>query len=104
MRAYNFRQQRDMPVYGREHVLEQIKREFSYAFAEKKYPGVPRIQLRTIENQPFEAEGVAVTPIDVLHHRLPVFGFRLGDFTYITDANFISDAKLPKLVANGCWC
>ncbi len=97
VRAYNFRQQRDMPVYGRERVLEQIKREFSYAFAEKKYPGVPRIQLHSIENKPFSVEGVAITPVEVLHHRLPVFGFRIGDFTYITDANFISDEEVTKI-------
>lgn len=97
VRAYNFRQQRDMPVYGRASVLEQIKREFSYAFAEKKYPGVPRIQLHPIANEPFCAEGVTVTPVEVLHHRLPVFGFRLGDFTYITDANFIADEEVEKI-------
>lgn len=97
VRAYNFRQQRDMPVYGRASVLEQITREFSYAFAEKKYPGVPRIQLRPIENRPFEAEGVPVTPVEVLHHRLPVFGFRIGDFSYLTDANFIADEEVEKI-------
>jgi len=97
VRAYNFRQQREMPVYAHPRVQEALRREFSYAFAEKKYPGVPRIQLKTIGNDPFEAEGIPVIPIEVLHHRLPVLGFRLGDFTYITDANFIAEAELEKI-------
>ncbi len=97
VRAYNFRQQREMPVYAHPRVQEALRREFSYAFAEKKYPGVPRIQFKTIGNEPFEAEGIPVIPIEVLHHHLPVLGFRLGDFTYITDANFIAEAELEKI-------
>ncbi len=97
VRAYNFKQQRDMPVYGRKQVLEQIQREFAYAFAEKRYPGIPIITMNEIENQPFEVEGVLVRPIDVLHFKLPVFGFRIGDFSYITDINFISEQELEKV-------
>ncbi|WP_266367917.1 MBL fold metallo-hydrolase [Tellurirhabdus rosea] len=97
VRAYNFRQRRDMPLYGRGRVLEQIKREFSYAFEENKYPGVPSVRLHEVDNEPFEVEGVRFIPIDVLHHRLPVFGFRVHDFTYLTDLNYISEEELEKV-------
>ena len=97
VRAYNFFQKRDMPVYGRDQVLEQIKREFAYAFAEIRYPGIPQINLCPIENQPFEIEGVNFLPIEVLHYKLPVFGYRIGDFAYITDVNYISAHELAKV-------
>ena len=97
VRAFNFIQKSDMPCYGRGSVLEQIKQEFAYAFVEHKYPGIPRINLKEIHNQPFEIQGVGIIPIDVMHHLLPVFGFRINDFAYITDVNFIPDSELEKL-------
>ncbi len=97
VRSFNFAQQADMPIYGRETVLEQIKKEFAYAFAEIKYPGVPMIEPITIENKTFEVAGIQVTPIEVMHHKLPVFGFRFGDFSYITDTNYISPEEIEKI-------
>jgi phosphoribosyl 1,2-cyclic phosphate phosphodiesterase len=97
VRAFNFLQKKDMPVYGRAEVLEQLRREFEYVFAENRYPGIPRLQLHEITNEPFEIMGVAFTPIDVLHHRLPVFGFRIENFAYITDVNHISPYEQAKL-------
>ena len=97
VRAFNFAQQKDMPLYGRQSVLNQIKTEFSYAFSDNRYPGTPRLQLHAIENEPFDVEGISVIPIEVMHHQLPVFGFRIGDFAYITDANYISETELKKL-------
>lgn len=97
VRSFNFAQKTDMPIYGRKTVLEQIKREFAYAFAEIRYPGVPIITPIEIENKPFEVAGMEVTPIEVMHHKLPVFGFRFGDFSYITDTNYISPAELEKV-------
>lgn len=97
VRAYNFRSGQDMPVYGRASVLRQLEQEFSYIFAEFKYPGVPRINTYTITNEPFEVLGVPILPINVLHHQLPVFGYRIGDFTYLTDLNHISDQELEKV-------
>lgn len=97
IRAYNFRQRRDMPIYARERVLNQLKAEFAYVFAEKRYPGIPSVRLHEISNEPFEVEGVRFMPIDALHHRLPVFGFRIHDFTYLTDLNFISEEELEKV-------
>jgi phosphoribosyl 1,2-cyclic phosphate phosphodiesterase len=97
IRPFNFSQQIDIPIYGTERVLTQIKREFSYIFEKVKYPGVPGIKVNKIHNKPFTVEGIQVIPIEVLHYRLPVFGFRFGDFTYITDASFISDEELEKV-------
>ncbi|WP_077921398.1 MBL fold metallo-hydrolase [Spirosoma sp. 209] len=97
IRAYNFRSGRDMPVYGRPTVLAQLQREFAYIFAEHKYPGIPRIRLHEIQNQPFEVLGIPVIPIEVMHHRLPVYGYRIGDFTYLTDLNAIAESELDKV-------
>ncbi|MEZ0486826.1 MBL fold metallo-hydrolase [Fibrella aquatica] len=97
VRAFNFRSGQDIPVYARSSVLRQLEREFEYIFAEHKYPGIPRIDTYEIRNEPFEVMGVPVIPINVLHHKLPVFGFRIGDFTYLTDLNYISDAELEKV-------
>ncbi|UII29443.1 MBL fold metallo-hydrolase [Fulvivirga maritima] len=97
VRAFNFKQQKDMPIYARSRVIDQLKQEFSYAFAEKKYPGVPQIRVNEITGQPFEVEGVEFTPIEVMHLKLPVFGFRIKDFTYITDANYISEEQKEKI-------
>lgn len=97
IRSYNFLQKKDMPIYGTKKVLNQIKREFAYIFEEVRYPGVPSVTTHEIINKPFSAEGIRVVPIQVLHYRLPVFGFRFGDFTYITDAKYIDDTELEKI-------
>ena len=80
-----------------QNVLDQISREFSYIFSETKYPGIPRIERIPIQNTPFDINGVTITPIEVLHHKLPVMGFRINDLAYITDANFISNEEKNKL-------
>ena len=98
VRAFNFLQNKDMPVFGRLQVLEQLKREFEYVFAKYGYPGIPRLQIHEITNTPFEVLGVPFMPIDVLHHRLPVFGFRIGNFAYLTDVNSISESEQQKLL------
>ncbi len=97
VRSFNFLQKKDMPIYARKAVLEQLKQEFAYIFAEDKYPGIPRIETHVIENKPFEVQGIDIIPIEVLHYKLPVFGFRIKDFTYITDVNFISEQELEKI-------
>lgn len=97
VRAFNYFQQKAMPVYGTLSVHEQLKREFNYAFAEKKYPGIPQIDLIEITEDNFLAEGIDVITLPVLHYKLPVLGFRFGDFSYITDANHIPESTLKKL-------
>jgi len=97
IRPFNFRHQKDIPIFARKLVLEQIKQEYAYIFSANSYPGVPRVLVNEIINAPFAVEGVSFTPIEVLHHKLPVFGFRIKDFTYITDANYISEEEMEKV-------
>jgi len=98
VRAYNFVSQQDMPIYGKKDVLEQIKQEYAYIFATVKYPGVPSVEPITIENKPFSLKsGLEILPIEVFHHKLPVFGFRVNNFVYITDANYIAEQELEKM-------
>ena len=97
IRAFNFLQDAPMDIYCTERVEEALKREFHYVFAEEKYPGIPKMNLHRIDNQPFSIKGVEIIPIQVYHYRLPVLGFRIGDFTYITDANLIPDEEKVKI-------
>lgn len=98
VRAFNFLQQKDMPLYCSANVESALRREFSYVFAENKYPGVPNVQLHRVEENAFVLPGgLAVAPISVMHYKLPVLGFRIGDFTYITDANYISEVEKEKI-------
>ena len=97
VRAYNFFQHRAMPVYANELTTEGLMREFGYAFAVKKYPGVPNLDLRAITTEPFTIGDIFITPILVWHLRMPVLGFRFNDFTYITDANRIEAGEQEKI-------
>lgn len=97
IRAFNFINRKPMDIYTEERVQLAIKREFAYVFADYKYPGIPRINLHSIENKPFLVNGVEIIPIRVYHYRLPIFGFRIKDFTYITDASYISDQEIAKV-------
>lgn len=100
VRAYNFFQQKAMPLYANSLTEEAIKREFAYAFSDKKYPGVPELQLNTISDQSFFIGDIPVIPVEVWHHKMPVLGFRFGRFTYITDANRIEESEKEKI--RGC--
>lgn len=97
IRSYNFLQKRDMPLYATQPVIQQLKREFAYVFEEVKYPGVPTVKIHEIGSEPFLVECITVIPIQVMHYRLPVLGFRFGDFTYITDAKYIEERELEKV-------
>lgn len=97
IRGFNFSLNKDIPVYGTEAVIKQLKQEFAYIFAADKYPGVPRVDTQLITNDPFTIKGVKFTPIEVMHHKLPVLGFRHRNFTYITDAKYINDEEKQKL-------
>ncbi|MEM6347680.1 MAG: MBL fold metallo-hydrolase [Bacteroidota bacterium] len=97
VRAYNFRLKRDMPVYGTTAVLEHLKREYYYIFEQSDYPGVPKLDLREIDSASFRIGDLELLPIPLMHGPMPVFGYRIGDFAYITDANYISDASRERL-------
>ena len=97
IRGFNWKTKEAMEVYSNEEVEIVLKRDFHYAFAEHKYPGVPNLNLNVIQNKNFMIRDIPITPIEVLHYKLPVFGYRIGDFSYITDANFISESEKEKL-------
>lgn len=97
IRAINFLQRKDMPLYGSEGVKESLHRIYHYAFSDNPYPGVPMLQFNLIQNKPFRVAGVDVVPIRVEHGAMPVFGFRIGDVTYITDAKHITEKELDKV-------
>lgn len=97
VRAYNFFQQQPMELYANSLTEEALKREFAYAFSDKKYPGLPNLNLNTIGDDPFMLGDIPVQPFTVMHLKMPVLGFRFGDFTYITDANHIDAAAKEKI-------
>jgi phosphoribosyl 1,2-cyclic phosphate phosphodiesterase len=97
VRAFNFKQGISMPVLGSKATLEQLQSDFAYIFGPKEYPGLPRIALTEINDQPFTFEGIPILPLPVLHFRMPVLGFRIGNFSYITDTNTIPDETLRML-------
>lgn len=97
VRAFNFFTRRPMEIFANEMTQEVIIREFPYAFADTKYPGVPEIRLNTIAFEAFTVGDIPVQPILVWHMKMPVLGFRFGDFTYITDANRIDEAEKQKI-------
>jgi phosphoribosyl 1,2-cyclic phosphate phosphodiesterase len=100
IRAFNYFQQQAMEVYANELTMEGLKKEFSYAFADKKYPGVPDIKLNTISLEPFVIGDIPVTPILVWHLKMPVYAYRFGKFTYITDANRIDEGEKKKITGS----
>lgn len=97
VRAFNFLQKKDMPIYAEPRVIDQLKREFAYIFAEKKYPGVPQIEVNEISDDKFSIDNVELTPIRGLHYKLPVLGFRIKDFVYLTDTNSVDEANKEKM-------
>lgn len=124
VRAINYFENKSMPIYCESRVYKSLQREYSYAFSEYKYPGAPEFDVREITAEPFtvfpgdgfqkvgrmrqfakpreqrelpEGASVLVTPIRVMHYKLPVFGYRIGDIAYITDGSQIDDAEFPKL-------
>jgi len=97
IRAFNYIQKSPMDVFGEERVMRALKSGFPYVFAEKKYPGIPQVMIHTISTIPFKIGDVEIIPIRLMHYRLPVLGFRIGDFAYLTDGNYISETEKEKL-------
>lgn len=99
IRAFNFKSGgKAMDVFATARVQEALKREFSYVFEENKYPGVPEVRLFEVENELFQIGEMNVIPIDVMHHKLPIKAYRIDDFAYVTDANYISPEEKKKLM------
>jgi phosphoribosyl 1,2-cyclic phosphate phosphodiesterase len=97
VRAYNFFSHKAMQVYANSITQEGLRREFAYAFTDKKYPGIPEININTIGTNEFMVGDIPIAPVKVWHLKLPVLGFRFGKFTYITDANRVEETEKEKI-------
>ena len=97
VRAFNYKSQDAIDIYAEDRVQKAIKKEYSYVFAEYQYPGIPKMRLNQITDFGFSVKGIALIPLRVFHYRLPVYGFRIGNFAYITDANYVPEETKEKL-------
>ncbi len=98
IRPFNFAQGAAIDIYAERQVQESLQRDFSYIFSENKYPGIPEVKFHTIHTEPFRLGSTRVVPVRLMHYKLPVLGFRVKDFTYLTDTNFIPLDEREKLV------
>jgi phosphoribosyl 1,2-cyclic phosphate phosphodiesterase len=97
IRAFNWVQGHPTDIYAEARVQTTVKRVFNYVFEKNKYPGIPQMNLHLVENKPFHINSTGVVPIRAFHHKLPVFGYRIGNMAYLTDVNFIEEAEKEKL-------
>lgn len=97
VRAFNYVSQDAIDIYAEERVQKAIRNEFSYVFSEYRYPGIPKMRLHPVTDGLLEINGITIVPIRVFHYRLPVYGFRVGNMAYITDANEIPPESMRKL-------
>ena len=97
IRSFNFLLRKAIPVFANKVTKDQLISEFSYVFEPNGYGGAPRILLNEISGDPFYFEDLMITPVEVYHDKLLVYGYRIGDFTYITDANYIKEEEYDKI-------
>jgi phosphoribosyl 1,2-cyclic phosphate phosphodiesterase len=97
IRAFNWIMQKPMEIYASEIALDTIRRDFFYAFEAVKYPGVPQINLHQVNEKAFRKQNDIIIPIKAIHGNLPVLGFRIGDFSYLTDASYIASEEVDKM-------
>ena len=98
VRAFNYRSRDAIDIYAEERVQRAIRKEYSYVFAEYQYPGIPKMRLNTINDNEFNIGNLSIVPVRVFHYRLPVYGFRIRDMAYITDANYIPEISVEKII------
>lgn len=98
VRAFNYKSQDAIDIYAEERVQNVVRKEYAYVFAEKQYPGIPKMRLYNLDGHAFKIKGINIIPIRVFHYHLPVYGFRIGNFAYITDANYIPEESKEKLL------
>jgi len=97
VRAFNFKSQDAIDIYAEEQVQEAVRREYKYVF-ENKYPGIPKMRLNPIPPLGFEIKGLKIIPIRVKHKEMDIYGYRIGVFAYITDADYIPESSMEKLI------
>jgi phosphoribosyl 1,2-cyclic phosphate phosphodiesterase len=97
IRPVYFRQKKPMDIYAMPRVLNVIRKDFDYAFKEHPYPGAPAFELHPVRRDKFSVGGVEIQPIQVRHLTLPILGYRVGSFAYITDASFVAESEMARL-------
>ncbi|MEO6329184.1 MAG: MBL fold metallo-hydrolase [Ginsengibacter sp.] len=97
VKAYNYFLKKPMEIFANTMTEAELKREFFYVFEEKKYPGIPKVNINLISDIPFYVGDILIEPIQVYHFNMPVLGFKFNKFTYITDANRIDEIEKGKI-------
>ena len=97
IRAFNYRWKKDMELYCTNLTEVALRKEFPYVFSKEKYPGVPEVKINIIQNKPFKIQNTIITPIEAQHYMMPIFGFRIKNFVYLTDVSAISDQEKEKM-------
>ncbi len=97
IRGYNYVTKKPMPLYMDDQTYKVIQQQYDYIFNGNNYPGIPKVDIQIFNDAPFTVEGIEVIPIEVLHYQMRVYAFRIGDFSYITDANFIAEKEKEKI-------
>lgn len=97
IRALNFLHRKAIDIYAEKRVQEAIRKDFAYVFSVIQYPGIPQMNLRQISPGKIEINGLEIMAIRAMHYKLPILGFRFGDFTYISDTNYIPPEEMEKL-------
>ncbi|MDX9725624.1 MAG: MBL fold metallo-hydrolase [Bacteroidales bacterium] len=97
VRAFNYKSQDAIDIFAEERVQAAVRKDYSYVFAEYQYPGIPRMRLNNIPDYGFTVNELTLIPLRIFHYRLPVLGFRLGNFAYITDANYVPEETKERL-------
>lgn len=97
VRAFNMINKKSVTVYAEQNVVDVIKNDFFYAFSDIKFTSLPQIKLQIIDDKPFFIDDIEIIPIRLMHYKLPIFGYRIGDFAYLTDTNHIPESEFSKL-------
>ncbi len=97
IRAFNHKWKKDMQIYCTDITAKALRNEFPYVFSNNNYPGVPKVSINTITNKPFKIKDTFIMPIQAKHYLMPIFGFRIKDFVYLTDVSFISEKEKEKM-------
>lgn len=97
IRGFNYKQGKPIDLFADDLVQEALKREFYYVFAGEKYPGIPQVSVHTVADDAFCIAGTNVQPINLMHHKLPIKGYRIHDFTYLTDVKTVSPASIDYI-------
>ena len=96
-RVFSITSKKALPVYGELYALNHVREAYPYVFSENRYPGTPNFELIEISPAPFSISDVKITPIRIMHHKLPVLGYRFGNFAYLTDLSLIPELEYKKL-------